>query len=102
MTLPDVLALAFRLFVVWQLLWGLAAFVAVWQDKRRAQGGRRRTPEAGLHRLEAWGGALGSGLAQLVFRHKTRKATYQRVYRRLLALWLLGWVGMIALQLLGR
>ncbi|PTA69440.1 DUF1294 domain-containing protein [Deinococcus arcticus] len=89
---------AFRLFVVWQLLWGLAAFVAIWRDKELAREGRRRIPERHLHRLEAWGGALGSGVAQLLFRHKTRKVAYQRVYRRLLAAWLLGWALLLGVQ----
>ncbi|MFC4639328.1 DUF1294 domain-containing protein [Deinococcus hohokamensis] len=84
------------LFLLWQIVWGLVAFGAMWRDKRRAVHHRPRTPERTLHRLEAWGGWLGSLLAQQVFRHKTRKPTYQLVFRRAAAFWLLLNVGMLA------
>lgn len=71
-----------RLALAWQLFWGLAAFVAVGQDKRLAAEHRRRTLEQALHRLEIWGGWLGSLLAQQLFRHKTRMAAYQFVVSR--------------------
>lgn len=88
----DAVGLALLAFTAWQIAWGVVAFVAVWRDKRLAQAGRSRTPERQLHALEARGGWLGSGLAQLVFRHKTRKETYQRAFRRIILWWGLAWV----------
>ncbi|MFB9992359.1 DUF1294 domain-containing protein [Deinococcus oregonensis] len=76
------------LFVVWQALWSLVAFVAIWHDKNLASGHRWRTPEDKLHSYEFWGGWLGSGLAQWLWRHKTYKASYQQVYRRTAGVWL--------------
>ncbi|WP_162485403.1 DUF1294 domain-containing protein [Deinococcus deserti] len=66
----------------------MVAFIAMGHDKRLATQLRRRTPEKNLHRLEAWGGWAGSLAAQLLLRHKTRKASYQRIYRPIA----LGWV----------
>ncbi|UBV43721.1 DUF1294 domain-containing protein [Deinococcus taeanensis] len=96
-TVQEGAGLLLRLFVAWQLLWGLVAFVSVWRDKRLAQQGRARLPERQLHALEAWGGWLGSWAAQLVFRHKTRKRTYQRIFRRRMLWWSAAWVlGLLA------
>ena len=92
------LAVAFRVFVAWQVVWGVIAFVTVWRDKVLASGNRRRVPERTLHRAEAWGGWLGSFVAQQVFRHKTRKATYQRVYRPIALCWLVAWVAVIGFR----
>ncbi|GHF28145.1 uncharacterized membrane protein YsdA (DUF1294 family) [Deinococcus metalli] len=89
-----------RVFVAWQVVWGLIAFVSVWRDKVLASGGRRRVPERTLHRTEAWGGWLGSFVAQRVFRHKTRKAPYQRAFLRIAACWLGAWGAVIGLRLL--
>ncbi|MFC4453256.1 DUF1294 domain-containing protein [Deinococcus sonorensis] len=79
-----------RLLAVLYIAMSLVAFVAVWQDKQLARGGHQRIPERQLHRLEAWFGWPGSLLAQQVFRHKTRKVSYQRVFRRVVALHLGG------------
>nr|WP_232337469.1 DUF1294 domain-containing protein [Deinococcus arboris] len=100
MTVQDALGFAFSLFVVWQVVWGLVAFVTMWRDKRLAQERRTRIPEAQLHHLEAWGGWLGSGLAQVTLRHKTRKKIYQRVFRRSASLWLIAWLVLGILQAL--
>ncbi|WP_295818341.1 DUF1294 domain-containing protein [uncultured Deinococcus sp.] len=93
----DALAAAFRVLVAWQVVWGLIAFVSIWRDKVLASGGRRRVPERTLHRTEAWGGWAGSLLAQQVFRHKTRKLSYRRVFWRIAALWIVGDVVLAAL-----
>ncbi|MDF3932346.1 DUF1294 domain-containing protein [Pseudomonas citronellolis] len=61
-------------------LLSLAAFYAYWRDKRSAEQGAWRTPEQTLHLLELLGGWPGALLAQRVFRHKTRKASYQIVF----------------------
>lgn len=68
--------------------WALAAYVLVsivtfgmyWADKRSALGDRRRIPEGRLHLAELLGGWPGALVAQQVFRHKTRKTSFQIVF----------------------
>lgn len=55
----------------------LVGFVLIMQDKRFAQHDMWRIPESTLHVLELVGGWPGSGIAQQIFRHKTRKTSYQ-------------------------
>ncbi len=50
---------------------------AYWCDKRRAQQGAWRMPEARLHLLELLGGWPGAFLAQRRLRHKCSKRSYQ-------------------------
>ena len=50
------------------------------QDKRRAERGEWRTPESVLHVLDLLGGWPGGLLAQRVFRHKTRKLSFQMIF----------------------
>ena len=64
------------LLILWYALTGLLLFLTMGSDKRRAQTGRRRTPEARLFLLAALGGALGGWLGMQVFRHKTRHWTF--------------------------
>lgn len=49
-------------------------------DKRAATRGGRRTPESRLHFFELLGGWPGALLAQRVFRHKTRKRSFQVMF----------------------
>ncbi|GAA5439181.1 DUF1294 domain-containing protein [Deinococcus caeni] len=86
-----------RAFVAWQVVWGLVAFVAVWRDKQLAQAREGRLPEATLHRFERLGGWAGSWAAQQVFRHKTRKVAYQRVFRGICLWWAVAWAALLAL-----
>lgn len=65
------------------LLASVASFLMFWSDKSNARKGQWRTPENTLHAAELMGGWPGTLIAQQVFRHKTRKASY------LLALWLI-------------
>ena len=51
-----------------------------WHDKRQALGQGRRTPEKLLHATELLGGWPGALVAQQVWRHKTRKLSYQLVF----------------------
>ncbi|WP_309572254.1 DUF1294 domain-containing protein [Deinococcus sp.] len=88
---------AVRVFVAWQVVWGLAAFVSVWRDKVLASGGRRRISERTLHHTEAWGGWLGSLVAQQVFQHKTHKTSYQRTFQVIAVLWLMAWAAVVGL-----
>ncbi|KPG95825.1 hypothetical protein AEQ67_17850 [Pseudomonas sp. RIT-PI-q] len=56
------------------------AFFLYWSDKRKARADSWRTPENVLHALELAGGWPGALLAQQVFRHKTRKLSFQLVF----------------------
>ena len=64
----------------------LLAFCAFGRDKRLAQTGRRRVPEARLLLYAALGGALGALLGMRVFRHKTRKPLFRLLVPLLLLL----------------
>ena len=50
------------------------------RDKRRAEEGEWRVPEAWLHLLELLGGLPGAFLAQRRLRHKCSKGSYQVVF----------------------
>ncbi|WP_315810042.1 MULTISPECIES: DUF1294 domain-containing protein [Pseudomonas] len=96
-------------YFVWFLLlypaFSVLAFLAYWRDKRSAERNDWRTPEQSLHLLELLGGWPGAFLAQQVFRHKTRKLSFQAVFWAIVVLhqvfwidWLsggrlLGWIG---------
>ena len=56
------------------------AFAAYGLDKSAARAGRRRTPESTLHLFGLVGGWPGALFAQRVFRHKSSKAEFQRVF----------------------
>lgn len=85
-------ALAAAIFLAaWRLLgvqplfaWLLAANVAafgIWGlDKALAQRRARRVPEAVLHTMAAAGASLASLAAMSVFRHKTRRPWFRRLY----------------------
>ena len=64
----------------------LFSFCQYWLDKQHAQKGRWRTPENSLHIAELLGGWPGALVAQQVFRHKTRKASFQLVFWAIVAL----------------
>jgi uncharacterized membrane protein YsdA (DUF1294 family) len=83
LAIPAYALSRFAASIDWRLLVGvpialsLFAFVAFRIDKRRAEAGEWRIPEATLHMSELLGGWPGSFLAQRTFRHKTSKASYQ-------------------------
>ncbi len=56
------------------------AFFAYRSDKRCAEAGEWRVPEATLHILAFLGGWPGAFLAQRIFRHKTAKLSFQVVF----------------------
>jgi uncharacterized membrane protein YsdA (DUF1294 family) len=90
--------------VDWRFLAGYASIVSIatfavygW-DKRRAEKGEWRVPEARLHLMELAGGWAAAYLAQRYFRHKIAKTRYLTVYWSIVAAYelltvdyLLGW-----------
>ena len=69
-----------------------AGFIVYAIDKSAAAHGSWRTPESTLHMLALAGGWPGALLAQQVFRHKTRKWSFQLLFWLIVllhqALWL--------------
>ena len=61
-----------KIICAWVLLWSLIAFITMGADKRKAQKGRWRVPEATLFLFALLGGALGATLGMHLFRHKTK------------------------------
>ena len=58
----------------------LLTFFLYWRDKHSALKDHWRTPETTLHFFELAGGWPGALVAQQVFRHKTRKLSYQLTF----------------------
>ncbi len=75
-------------------VFSLVLFLLYGYDKRQAQRGGWRVPEARLHLLSLFGGWPGGFLAQRLFRHKTRKRSFQ------LGFWLIGLFHLCLLSLL--
>lgn len=73
-------------------------FIMFWSDKNRAQKGQWRTPEKTLHTIELLGGWPGTLIAQQIFRHKTRKASYLSVLWLIIALHQLVWLDKLLLN----
>jgi len=76
----------------------LLGLLQYWLDKRRAQAGGRRVPELGLHAVELLGGWPGALLAQQLFRHKTRKLSYQWVFWAVVLLHQAFWIDFLYFQ----
>jgi uncharacterized membrane protein YsdA (DUF1294 family) len=63
------------LFYYFLILNGIA-FTLTAYDKHLAKAQKRRIPERTLLSFVFFGGMIGSGLAMLIFRHKTSKTSY--------------------------
>jgi uncharacterized membrane protein YsdA (DUF1294 family) len=74
------------------------AFLLYWSDKRKARVDHWRTPENVLHALEFAGGWPGALLAQQVFRHKTRKVSFQLVFWIIVLLHQVFWIDQLFLE----
>ena len=75
------------LFAVYHLACiNISTFLAYGADKRAAIHGDWRVPEAHLHTLEFLGGWIGAYAAQKVFRHKSKKRSYQAMFWFMLVL----------------
>jgi uncharacterized membrane protein YsdA (DUF1294 family) len=61
-------------------LCSLASVAGYGHDKAKAERGEWRTPEFTLHFLDGLGGWPGGLIAQRIFRHKTRKLSFQIVF----------------------
>jgi len=75
----------------------LFSFCQYWLDKQSAQKGRWRTPENSLHIAELAGGWPGALVAQQLFRHKTRKASFQLAFWAIVMLHQAFWLDRMAL-----
>jgi uncharacterized membrane protein YsdA (DUF1294 family)/cold shock CspA family protein len=73
------------------------AFFLYWIDKKKAENNSRRIPEANLHFFESLGGWVGALLAQQMFRHKTRKLSYQIVFWLIVAAHQVFWFDWVVL-----
>lgn len=58
----------------------LFTFISYWLDKRKAQAGLWRIPEANLQLLSLIGGWPGALLAQSYLRHKSKKRAFLTVF----------------------
>lgn len=59
------------IILLYLLLVNVVAFIAYWNDKRKAKSKAWRTPEATLLFLAAIGGSVGAWAAMQLFHHKT-------------------------------
>lgn len=73
------------------------AFLLYWSDKRKARTDAWRTPENVLHAVELAGGWPGALLAQQVFRHKTRKVSFQVLFWFIVLLHQVFWIDQLFL-----
>ncbi len=67
-------------------------------DKKAAISGKWRKPESGLHLVELLGGWPGAFIAQRIYRHKTKKKSYQMIFRSIVFLHLAVWTDCIFLK----
>ena len=75
------------------------AFGLYWYDKQQARAGQWRTPEKVLHGVELLGGWPGALVAQQMFRHKTRKLSYQVVFWLIVAAHQVVWIDVLFLKM---
>jgi uncharacterized membrane protein YsdA (DUF1294 family) len=73
------------------------AFFMYLGDKRKARADAWRTPENILHAVELAGGWPGALIAQQVFRHKTRKVSFQILFWVIVLLHQVFWIDQIFL-----
>jgi len=78
-------------------LMSLITFALYGYDKKQARSQGQRTPEKVLHAAELVGGWPGALVAQQVFRHKTRKFSYQVVFWLVVLLHELFWMDRVLL-----
>ena len=64
------------IILIWCSVMSFIFFMAMGIDKLKARAGKWRIPERTLFLLAAMGGALGSMLGMLAFRHKTKHKSF--------------------------
>lgn len=74
------------------------AFFLYWRDKSKARSNSWRTPENVLHAVEFAGGWPGALVAQQVFRHKTRKVSFQVLFWAIVLLHQVFWIDQLFVQ----
>ncbi len=77
--------------VVVYVVMSIVSFIMYRTDKKRSVSGGWRIPEKTLHFIDLAGGWPGAIMAQRRFRHKTRKSSFQWVFRVIVVLHLLYW-----------
>ena len=77
----------------------LLAFGLYRYDKQQAKAGQWRTPEKILHGVELLGGWPGALVAQQMFRHKTRKWSYQLLFWLIVVVHQVVWVDVLFLNM---
>jgi uncharacterized membrane protein YsdA (DUF1294 family) len=100
--LPIIGAGALALNGVWlplaiYLAMSVVAVLLYWRDKRQARADGWRTPEKVLHAVELLGGWPGALIAQQLFRHKTRKVSFQLVFWLIVLVHQVFWVDRLLL-----
>jgi uncharacterized membrane protein YsdA (DUF1294 family) len=73
--------------LAWIVGWTIPAFALYGIDKRQAQQGGWRVPEAVLHVLALIGGVIGAWAGRAAFRHKTQKPVFTVVLVIASVLW---------------
>ena len=68
--------LLLKILALYLAIINLDAFLIMRADKRRAQRGKRRIPEATLFLVAVLGGSPGVMLGMRVYRHKTLHASF--------------------------
>lgn len=68
--------LLLKILAIYLLLINLDAFLLMRSDKRRAERGKRRIPEAALFLVAVLGGSPGVMLAMRRYRHKTLHTSF--------------------------
>ena len=63
-------------FILYLLVINTLSFIQIGYDKNLAKKNKRRISEKALLSFVFLGGTIGSGLAMLIFRHKTSKKSY--------------------------
>ena len=71
---------SFAALIAVYLVTSVSSFIAYGIDKSAAGTNRRRVQESTLHWLAVFGGWPGAMLAQRMFRHKTQKRSFRRVF----------------------
>ena len=90
--------LEIHLLYAYLLSVNLTTFLMYGSDKYRAIYNRSRIPEIVLHLLALAGGSPAALIAQLIFRHKTRKRSFRIIFVAIVLVQLVAGVGVLFLK----